>query len=261
MDLNQYLVYTDKNGAITDRSDRHRSPNGARLTAEYLQGLVAHNKLNPILIRRLKDTFRKFEIAPGLTVKVPHIRDHGYDSIDNMVAILYADFILNIGYAARLLEYGFKTKTNSYDDSKWNKHSSFYQKLFYKMFKPFTFNFNNQYPLAWSWSTWYGRMLQLKAMAKMVKAHHEKKKPSLNILESIVWIYAVSGGAKDKHTDSKVLSGFLVHVARGMKMFTGTCNTWEKNYKKVFLNGHGEALNNYLRDKRHPLIKDLWGYF
>lgn len=245
--IKDYKPHIDGHGMIQPRPNEG-SLNGVRNTAEYIIALNGEGKLDEERQRLLK-VYQSVQKEPGLLMRTPD-NAGGYQSIDDTVSAITADYFLGGNFAEKFLWYGKTKPALSVDQTDSNKEKVKSSRSIFKLlslFGPVTWVYNNVNPQTFSTSSWMGRFPQLIAHAQFAA-----NKP-VSLWRQIWWAGTVLQGSFSKQQDSKALAWQLVLVAQDKSILcdlVGRFYSWMLRHH--YPEGIGQVLGDYYGNHDHP---------
>jgi hypothetical protein len=248
--IEEYRTYFDKFGMVQPTIGGN-SFNGVRYTGEYVIALHKEGKLDEKGERnRLFLLFKSLQREPGLLMRTPE-NEGGYQSIDDTIAALTADYYIYGGFAEKFLEYGRLYPAVIMDESDPNKEKVQQGWGIYNILRTIygqpKYVYNNINPEEFALSSWLGRFPQLIAHAQFIAG---EKVP---LWRKLWWAGAVIQSSFSKEQDNKVLGWYLVLVGKDQ---SGICKAassfWSYMMKKHYPEGIGQVLGDYFGNHNHP---------
>lgn len=258
----EFAPYLDEYGFIEPWTGGDSSGNGPLYTAQYVAALVKHKALLHVRMDeffRMHHLYKSCELQPGLPMRTPK-NEIGQESLDNVLALIYADTVLGTNFSVRFLEYGKIFGATKIDPSRVNQK---YTKLVYNILSLFGLRkikkvYNNENPGTFSLGAWFGRFPILTIAALYVSAHKK-----VNILYRVWYAGAIYLAARcgRKEHDGRVHTWLMIKIA-GDKMGwleRKATEYWRKKLLEHFPDGIGGLLEDYFQDSQHPSVRYLRG--
>jgi len=285
MDLiSRFEQYENHYGLVEQHANIRGSQNMARFTNEADRGLCnkicKHEKS-----LEWKHNLARLELEPGLLMRSPE-NEGGYQSHDDISAMIAHDSRHGTGFSGRFLKYGRENRAKGLDSfkhevkfkKKWISVVAYYA-LRCWFWRGIPYVYNNMETEKFHVSAWMGKLWQVIATAKMVNGER------VNKLERFWWCVAVKSAIKSESQDGWALSSALVEAYRNSrceyKDIENAIVDWEFHFRyksKYRHGGLGQVLAHYwgfaswnytkhfdraydTARKKHPTIDTLWGVY